>query len=38
MVKETKKGEFGPHILPISDQSSKETLGASWHWQVSINP
>ena len=35
MVKETKKmtekGEFGPHTLPISGWSPKETLGASWH-------
>ena len=42
MVKETKsltkKGEFSPHILPISGQSPKETLSASWHWQVDINP
>ena len=42
MVKETKKsltqkGEFSPHALPISGQFPKETLGASWHWQVSIN-
>ena len=34
----TEKGEFGPHALPISGQSPKETLGASWHWQVGINP
>ena len=34
----TKKGEFGPHALPISGQFPKETLGASWHWQVGINP
>ena len=33
----TEKGEFGPHILPISGQSLKETLGACWHWQVGIN-
>ena len=33
----TKKGEFGPHTLPISGQFPKETLGASWHWQVGIN-
>ena len=32
------KGEFGPHSLPISGQSLKETFGASWHWQVGINP
>ena len=42
MVKETenltKKGEFGPHTLPISGQFPKETLGASWHWLVGINP
>ena len=43
MVKETKKsltqkGEFSPHALPISGQSPKETLGASQHWQVGINP
>ena len=34
----TEKGEFGPHALPISSQFLKEILGASWHWQVSINP
>ena len=34
----TKKGEFGPYALPISGQFPKETLGASWHWQVGINP
>ena len=34
----TDKGEFGPHTLPISGQSPKETLGASWHWQLSVNP
>ena len=37
MVKETEKfekGEFGPHALPISGRFQKETLGASWHWQV----
>ena len=42
MVKETKKltekGEFGPHALPVSDRFPKETLVASWHWQVGINP
>ena len=42
MVKETKKltekGEFGPHTLPVSDWFPKETLVASWHWQVVINP
>ena len=41
MVKETKKfekGEFSPHALPISGQLPKEILGASWHWQVGINP
>ena len=42
MVKETEslteKGEFGPHALPISGQFLKETLGASWHWQVDITP
>ena len=42
MVKETenltKKGEFCPHALPISGRSLKEMLGASWHWQVGINP
>ena len=32
------KGEFGPHSLPISGQSLKETFGASWHWQVGIVP
>ena len=34
----TEKREFGPHTLPISGQFPKETLGASWHWQVGINP
>ena len=34
----TEKGEFGPHALPISGQSLKETLGASWHLQVDVNP
>ena len=34
----TKKGEFGPHALPISGRFPKETLGASWHWQVGITP
>ena len=34
----TEKGEFGPHALPISGRFPKESLGASWHWQVSINP
>ena len=34
----TEKWEFGPHTLPISGQFPKETLGASWHWQVGINP
>ena len=42
MVKETKnlteKGEFGPHTMPISSLFLKETLGASWHWHVGINP
>lgn len=41
MVKETEKfekGEFGPHALPISGRFPKETLGASWHWQVGITP
>ena len=42
MVKETEnvteKGKFGPYALPISGRFSKETLGASWHWQVGINP
>ena len=41
MLKETEKfdqGEFGPHALPISSWYPKETLDASWHWQVSINP
>ena len=42
MVKETEKltekGEFGPHTLPISGQFPKETLVASWHWQVGMNP
>ena len=30
--------EFGPHALPTSGQFTKETLGASWHWQVGTNP
>ena len=34
----TEKAEFSPHALPISDQFPKETLVASWHWQISINP
>ena len=34
----TEKGEFSPHALPISGRFLKETLGASCHWQVSINP
>ena len=34
----TEKREFGPHTLPISGQFLKETLGASWHWQVGITP
>ena len=34
----TEKGEFGPHVLPISGRFPKETSGASWHWQVGINP
>ena len=34
----TEKGEFGPHALPISGRFPKETLGASWHWQVGITP
>ena len=34
----TEKGEFSPHVLPISGRSPKEMLGASWHWQVGINP
>ena len=34
----TEKGEFGPHALPVSDRFPKETLVASWHWQVGINP
>ena len=34
----TEKGEFSPHALPISGQFLKETLGASWHWQVGIMP
>ena len=42
MVKETEKfdekGEFGPQALPISGRFPKESLGASWHWQVGINP
>ena len=28
MVKETEKGEFGPHALPISGRFPKEILGA----------
>ena len=41
MVKETEKFDQerrGPHALPISGRFLKETLGASWHWQVSIMP
>ena len=42
MVKETEKltekGEFSPHALPISGWFPKETLVASWHWQVGVNP
>ena len=42
MVKETEKltekGEFSSHALPISVWFPKETLVASWHWQVSMNP
>ena len=34
----TKKGEFSPHALPISGRSLKDTLGASWHWQVGVIP
>ena len=34
----TEKGEFCPQALPISGRFLKETLGASWHWQVGINP
>ena len=34
----TEKGKFGPYALPISGWFSKETLGASQHWQVGINP
>ena len=34
----TKKGEFGPHALPISGRFPKETLGVSWPWQVGRNP
>ena len=34
----TEKGEFGPHALPISSWFLKEMVGASWHWQVGINP
>ena len=34
----TEKGEFGPHALSISGRFPKETLGASWHWQVGIMP
>ena len=32
------KGVLGPYILPISGRFPKESLGASWHWQVGINP
>ena len=42
MVKETEKltekGEFGPHALPVFGRFPKETLVASWHWQVGMNP
>ena len=42
MVKETEslteKGEFGPHALPISGRFLKQTLDASWPWQVGITP
>ena len=34
----TEKGEFSPHAFPISGWSPKQTLGASWHWQVCIIP
>ena len=34
----TEKGGFGPQALPISGRFPKETLGASWHWQVGITP
>ena len=37
-LKSLTKKEFGPHALPISGRLQKETLGASWHWQVGINP
>ena len=41
MVRETKKFDrerrVQPTCLPIV-QSLKETLGASWHWQVGISP
>ena len=34
----TEKGELGLHALSISGRSLKETLGASWYWQVGVNP
>ena len=37
MVKETEKFDR-ERSLPISGQFPKETLGASWHWQVGIIP
>ena len=42
MVKETEKFDRERKdrsiCLPISGQLLKEILGASWHWQVGINP
>ena len=42
MVKETEKFDQERRVrstcLPISGWFPKETLGASWHWQVGINP
>ena len=42
MVKETEKFDRERKVrsicLPISGQLLKEILGASWHWQVGINP
>ena len=42
MIKKTEKfyqkGEFSPHALPISGGSPKGAMGASWCWQVDINP
>ena len=39
MVKETEKFDRERrHTLPISGRFPKETLGASWPWQVGRNP